>query len=118
MEYLLIYIILGTTFLLAGLALRFFPPKNINALYGYRTTLSMSNQNYWDFSQRYSGRLLIVQGLIILAIGFLFKLLDINVRTAVITCLIIMVTTVILIFFLTQKAIKNKFNVTKNSADT
>jgi uncharacterized membrane protein len=118
MEYLLIYIILGSTFLLAGLALKFFPPKKINSLYGYRTTLSMTDQKYWDFSQRYSGRLSIALSLIMFVIGISLKLLDINIITALIICVIVTLTTGFLIIFLTEKAIKNKFSLTKKSADT
>lgn len=27
------------------------PPKTINAVYGYRTTMSMKNQDTWDYAQ-------------------------------------------------------------------
>ncbi len=33
------------------------PPKNINALYGYRTSRSMKNQQTWDFAHQVCGRL-------------------------------------------------------------
>ena len=32
------------------------PPKDINSLFGYRTTRSMRNQETWDFAHAYSGR--------------------------------------------------------------
>lgn len=32
------------------------PPKTINCLYGYRTTMSMKNQDTWDFAQKKSGQ--------------------------------------------------------------
>ena len=28
-----------------------YPPKTINAVYGYRTTMSMKNQDTWDYAQ-------------------------------------------------------------------
>ena len=31
-----------------------FPPKKINALYGYRTKRSMKSEKNWNFAQRYS----------------------------------------------------------------
>lgn len=31
----------------------FFPPKKINALYGYRTNRSMLNQDIWDFANSF-----------------------------------------------------------------
>lgn len=30
-----------------------FPPKEINALYGYRTKQSSKSQRHWDFAQRF-----------------------------------------------------------------
>ena len=117
MEFILFYLIVGVTFSLAGLALIFFPPKNINGLFGYRTSLSMTDQRYWDFSQKFSGRLLIAMGLLIITTGFILELLDINIKTGVIVGLVLLITTTFLIFFMTEKAIKNKFSVTKKTAD-
>lgn len=31
----------------------FFPPKKINAIYGYRTNKSMKNQDIWNFSNSF-----------------------------------------------------------------
>lgn len=50
----LIDIILIDLFILAvPLVMYFFPPKNINAIYGYRTTRSMKNIDNWRFAQKY-----------------------------------------------------------------
>ena len=43
-----------------------YPPKKINSLIGYRTTLSMSNEEAWNFSQKYSSKILFITGLIML----------------------------------------------------
>lgn len=32
------------------------PPKNINDIYGYRTTMSGKNQETWDFAHHYCGK--------------------------------------------------------------
>lgn len=42
---------------MAGFGRRFGnnPPKDINGIYGYRTSMSMKNQDTWDFAQRYMG---------------------------------------------------------------
>ncbi len=50
----LIPMISGVTFIVAGLILKKFPPRNINSLYGYRTGRSMKSQQAWDFAQLYS----------------------------------------------------------------
>ena len=42
------------------------PPRKINALFGYRTSMSMKNQDTWEFAHRYCGRLWLRWGLILL----------------------------------------------------
>lgn len=54
----------GIVFILAGVILYVFPPKKINGLYGYRTQTSMQNQQKWDFAQTYSGKIMMLTGLI------------------------------------------------------
>ncbi len=65
----------AVTTLIFGLILFFFPPKKINALYGYRTPASMKSQKNWDFSQRYSGKILIIFGLILTIISSIIYVL-------------------------------------------
>jgi uncharacterized membrane protein len=45
-------------FLVIALLFRHYPPKHINALYGYRTGSSMKNQERWDFANQRSGEYL------------------------------------------------------------
>lgn len=42
------------------------PPKEINGIVGYRTTMSMKNMDTWLFAHNYCGRLWIKLGLILL----------------------------------------------------
>ena len=42
------------------------PPKEINGLVGYRTTMSKKNKDTWKFAHDYCGRLWIKLGLILL----------------------------------------------------
>lgn len=51
------------------------PPKNISATFGYRTAMSMKNQDTWDFAHRYCGRLWHRMGLGLLPVTLLFSLL-------------------------------------------
>lgn len=48
----------------------FFPPKKINALYGYRTNRSMLNQDIWDFANYFCAK----QFLIYSSISFIAAL--------------------------------------------
>lgn len=47
------------------------PPKNINDLYGYRTTMSMKNVDTWNFAHRYFAKLWIWSGVITLVLSFI-----------------------------------------------
>ncbi|WP_108832063.1 SdpI family protein [Aedoeadaptatus coli] len=45
-----VYVIPGIMIFFGGLMLDH-PPKTINAAYGYRTSMSMLNQDTWDYAQ-------------------------------------------------------------------
>ena len=71
----------GIISIVAGLIMRKFPPKKINALYGYRTSSSMKNQKRWDFAQIYSSAEMIKIGflnIVISFIGFIYFLTEIT----------------------------------------
>ncbi len=50
------------------------PPKEINTLYGYRTTRSMKNRDTWDFAHRHIGKLWRALGLAMLPLSALAML--------------------------------------------
>ena len=50
------------------------PPRKINALLGYRTTMSMKNDDTWDFANRYAGTLYWKWGLATLAVTVIVML--------------------------------------------
>lgn len=50
----LILLLGGAIFILAGGVQYKYPPKSINALYGYRTARSMRDLTTWKFAQQYS----------------------------------------------------------------
>ncbi len=54
-------------FLVVGYALMVFPPAFRNWMYGYRTPQSMQSQKKWAFAQRYSGKLLVYAGILLLS---------------------------------------------------
>lgn len=41
-------------------------PKEINYIYGYRTPMSTSSKEAWEFAHKYMGRLWLIFGIIIL----------------------------------------------------
>ncbi len=45
------------------------PPRQINEVYGYRTTRSRKSQEAWDFAQKYSAKMMTVLGLVALIVA-------------------------------------------------
>lgn len=50
-------------------------PKEINYLFGYRTTMSMKNEDTWQFANRYMGKLWWKLGWILLVVSIVLSLL-------------------------------------------
>lgn len=50
-------------------------PKEINGVFGYRTSMSMKNKETWEFAHKYCGRIWYISGLIILPATVIFMLL-------------------------------------------
>ena len=49
-------------------------PKKINALFGYRTAMSMKNQDTWEFAHHHSGKIWRAAGWVLLAVSALAML--------------------------------------------
>jgi uncharacterized membrane protein len=101
--------IMNLLLLLSGVWLMYFPPKKVNALYGYRTNRSMKNQEVWDFSQRYAGRKMIQMSFASIIISLLITLLPIPFVFKSIAPIILGITGLILVLYLTEKKIKSNF---------
>lgn len=101
-------LIFGRMFLSKG-------PKDINGLFGYRTSMSMKNKDTWNFAHRHFGKLWFRCGLVLLPlslIAFLF-VLGKDTETVGNTGLIIMAVQFALMLgsiFLTEAALKKTFN--------
>ena len=63
--------------ILLGFGWRFMkkPPQDINGSYGYRTSMSMKNQDTWQFAHHYCGKLWYWLGLIMLPLSVVPMLL-------------------------------------------
>lgn len=49
-------------------------PKEINYLFGYRTSMSMKNKDTWEFAHKYCGRLWLKIGWIMFVVSFIIML--------------------------------------------
>ena len=68
-------LIIPIMMLFFGVKFRNHSPKNINGIYGYRTSMSMKNKETWEFAHQYCGRLWIKLGFIILIISIICSLI-------------------------------------------
>jgi uncharacterized membrane protein len=100
----------GLIFILAGFIMYKFPPKNINSLYGYRTSSSMENQEKWDFAQNYSSKEMMKLGFFLLISCLLSLITNFDNLTNMFLGLGLMILIVIILLLRVEKAIKIKFS--------
>ena len=90
-------------------------PKKINALYGYRTSRSMKNQQTWDYAHQVCGKLWFRAGAVMLPLSLLAMLpglgkdtqaLGIWLMGVVLVQVVVMIATI----FPVEKALKQKFD--------
>ena len=98
--------LVGLVFSLAALITMKFPPKKINGIYGYRTSRSMKSQENWDIAQRYSSRLMLKQGMGMLAIGGLLIALPLTEEVSAVISIALLIVSVIVLFVQTEKKLK------------
>lgn len=90
-------------------------PKEINAVFGYRTAMSMKNNATWEFAHKYCGKLWYRWGLAMLPIS-VAAMLPVAGKSAGITGsvggIICVIQTVFLVgsVFPTEKALKDNFD--------
>lgn len=96
-----------------------YPPKNINKLHGYRTSLSMKNEETWAFAHKYSGRIWTVFGSILLPSTLLIMLSTLEKDENMIGKIGFIICMVQLIFLiaavpLTEIALRKQFDENRN----
>jgi uncharacterized membrane protein len=105
--------ICGILFVAAGFYMKKKPPKDINALYGYRTASSMKSQERWDFAQIYGAGQLLKTGALLCLLGLLGFLLlynfPLNMPVSLIIFVVVLMTVSIIMILTVEKAIKRKF---------
>ena len=90
-------------------------PKNINFVFGYRTTMSMKNKDTWEFAHKYCGKLWFKCGLVVLPLSIVALLFTFNKGTDIIGTVGGIVCTVQLVpligsIFPTEAALKKTFD--------
>jgi uncharacterized membrane protein len=72
---LFISLLTGIACTLIGLVFSRFRPEKINPYSGFRTSISMKNQDTWDEAQRYGPKMFIIFGLISIGIALILYFL-------------------------------------------
>ncbi|PIH06089.1 SdpI family protein [Clostridium combesii] len=108
-------LIIPVIMLFFGVRFRKHGPKNINGIYGYRTSMSMKNKDTWEFAHQYCGRLWIKLGLIMLTISIIVSVLAftyVDEAQGIIDLILVTIQTIVLIvsIFPVEKALKNNFD--------
>ena len=99
----------GLAFFLAYVVVSIWPPKEINDLYGYRSTRSKKSQEAWDFAQQYANRLMLLISALNLLLGIAGTLLTISTVLSVVVSLTFMSITLLWLFWKSERALKQKF---------
>lgn len=103
---LLLSVLIGAIYFLAGLFMKFKPPTKINALYGYRTHRSMKNEVLWKEGNAYCADLMIKYGIVMGLVGAIISLLIKNELAAVFVVLSLMIGLIVLMFIHVEKRLK------------
>lgn len=101
--------------LIGGWLLYYRTPKTINLIYGYRTGLSMKNQDTWNFANKMCGRVWLCWGGPLFALSLLVQLFFIYASedAFVIMTLVLEGIQLVVIFasiYVVQKAMKQTFD--------
>lgn len=95
------------------------PPKEINPVFGYRTSMSMKNNDTWIFAQKHCGQVWYKIGIILLPLSifpFLFVLGTTKDQVAILGLIICAIQLVVLIASTipTEKALRHNFDQNGN----
>jgi uncharacterized membrane protein len=77
-----VLILVGLVLLVVWVFVRLFPPKGINAIYGYRTPRSMRDVHSWNHAQKASTRYLLSLAITYLVAGFALLFFDLSTWSA------------------------------------
>lgn len=106
----LIPIITSPAFVLIGFLMLKYPPREINNLYGYRTSNSMKSQERWDFAQKSAAREFMKWGTILALTAFVGLLIEVNEILGVVMALAELIIATVIPIRKTERALKQNFN--------
>ena len=67
------YCLIGLVFIVIGILMRLYPPKDINRTLGYKTPFAMKNKDTWNEGNRFFCILIIGGGILFIILIFIFE---------------------------------------------
>ena len=112
-------LLIPTVMVLFGRAFLKKAPKEINYVFGYRTSRSMKNRDTWEFAHRYCGKIWFICGLVLIPIASGIMLCFIGADTKTVgyigaAMLVFPLLLIILSVILTERVLKNTFDKSGN----
>ena len=108
------FLVEGIIFFVLGRHLQNHPPKNVNEVYGYRTSNSVRSQEAWDFSQVYAGQSLKKLGVIFILLclpGVLIKhFFNWSMPVLIIIFVVVTLLMIALLILKIERSLKRKFD--------
>lgn len=101
--------------LVLGVCFKNNSPKNINRMVGYRTRMSMKNQDTWDYANKKLGQLWVTAGAAMLVAAVILMLLvkdaasDIVMRTGIVS-IVVEVIILIITAIAVENSLKKNFD--------
>ncbi len=103
--------IIALVFVLGGFITLLFPPKEINSLYGYRTSRSMKSKEAWKAANRYASKIMILGGIDLLLLGLILYWAGIhNDKIWGILTIISVISISVIIYLLTENYLIENFD--------
>jgi uncharacterized membrane protein len=109
----ILVLIFSVVQIVAAAILYFYPPKEINGIYGYRTPASQKNKAQWNFAQRHAATQTFIFSIISVIIFLISLLVNISEKTAIILFLFYIFFMLYFLIYRTENAIKKKFDLVK-----
>ena len=109
--------------LIAGKLFRTNAPKNINWIIGYRTAMSMKNEDTWVFAHKYAGSFYWKWGWVVLVFAIIFMLFILGQSVEIVStvgCILMFLQLIPLIAVIphTEKALHHTFDKDGKRKDT
>lgn len=105
--FLEVSLLVGIVFVIASYIMKINPPKDINHLYGYRTSKSMKNQANWDKAQQLSTKNMMLLGWFLIVISLLFGFFQFQIYTRLFIGFGLMIGGIIWMFIKVEKELIN-----------